>query len=169
MRSWLLTNTTYGTWLPGDERGSVTSVRGLRPEDRLTILRIEHDLPGTPYEDPIPNLKRLSELQMKGPPVWLNVEKAEVILTQVQETCAFRKWLLRSVAIMSNHWHVVIQVPDDPKPRKVLADLKAWMSRRLNDQFGEPESGTWWTGKGSKRKLSDEKALENAIQYVLYK
>ena len=33
MRNWLLSNTCYGTWLPGDRRGSVTSVRDLRPDD----------------------------------------------------------------------------------------------------------------------------------------
>ncbi|MFL5243270.1 MAG: hypothetical protein ACJ8FY_14285 [Gemmataceae bacterium] len=32
-----------------------------------------------------------------------------------------------------------------------------------------PPSETWWTTKGSKRKLPDERALENAINYVLYK
>jgi hypothetical protein len=26
-RYWLLTSTTYDTWLPGDERGSVTRVK----------------------------------------------------------------------------------------------------------------------------------------------
>ena len=51
MRAWLLSNTTYGTWLPGDRRGSVTSVRDLRPGDEPSPFRFEHDLPGEPYED----------------------------------------------------------------------------------------------------------------------
>ncbi len=33
MTTWLLTSTTYGTWLPGDPRGSVTSVLDFRPEE----------------------------------------------------------------------------------------------------------------------------------------
>ena len=36
MRSWLLSNTMYGTWLPGSSRGSVTSVRDLRPGEEPT-------------------------------------------------------------------------------------------------------------------------------------
>ena len=31
MRYWLLTSTTYGTWLPGDERGFVGRVWDTRP------------------------------------------------------------------------------------------------------------------------------------------
>src|SRR5262249_61062771 len=43
-RYWLLTWTTYGSWLPGDARGSVASVRN------KTGPRIEHDQPGIPVE-----------------------------------------------------------------------------------------------------------------------
>ena len=35
--------------------------------------------------------------------------------------------------------------------------------------FGAPASETWWTERGSKRKLADERALHAAIHYVLYK
>ncbi len=33
MTTWRLTNTTYGTWLPGDPRGFVTSVLGFRIDE----------------------------------------------------------------------------------------------------------------------------------------
>ena len=73
------------------------------------------------------------------------------------------------VAIMFNHFHIVVQVPDDPSPTKILADFKAYASRVLSRKYGKPPLETWWTTKGSKRKLSDEKALADAIYYVLYK
>src|SRR5690349_21194983 len=42
-RVWHLTWTTYGTWLPGDERGFVSNVRdGDGPE-------VKHNTPATPY------------------------------------------------------------------------------------------------------------------------
>jgi hypothetical protein len=56
MRHWLLSNTTYGTWLPGDRRGSVTSVRDRREGDEASAFRLEHDMPGEPWEDEIPGL-----------------------------------------------------------------------------------------------------------------
>jgi REP element-mobilizing transposase RayT len=169
MRSWLLTNTTYGTWLPGDPRGSVTSVRDRRPEDQPSPCRFEHDVPGEPDEEEIPGLRRSALEHLKGPPIYLDVEKAEVILPQLQETATFRGWTLRAVAIMANHFHLVVQVPDDPNPGKILADFKAYGSRALNRRYGKPPSETWWTERGSKRKLRDERAVANAIHYALDK
>ena len=169
MRVWLLTNTTYGTWLPGDPRGSVTSVRDLRPSDEPTPHRFEHDLPGEPWEGSIPGLYQSSTEQRKGPPIYLDLEKAEAVLTQFQETAEHRRWRLRAVSLMVNHYHMVVQVPGDPDPGKVLADFKAYASRRLNRTYGAPPSQTWWTERGSKRKLRDARAEANAIQYVLYK
>lgn len=142
MRSWFLTNTTYGTWLPGSQRGSVTSVRDRRPDDEPNPVRIEHDLPGEPWEDPIPGLQRSAPELMNGPPIYLEYEKAEALLTQFQETAAYRVWALRAVAIMKNHFHIVVQVTDDPPPTKILADFKAYGSRRLKKLYGEPPSKT---------------------------
>ena len=50
-RYWLITWTTYATWLPGDPRGSVTSVRDGRGPRR------EQDLPGIPYDGAMPGLR----------------------------------------------------------------------------------------------------------------
>jgi REP element-mobilizing transposase RayT len=70
---------------------------------------------------------------------------------------------------MRNHFHIVVQVADDPSPQKILADFKAYASRVLNRRYGRPPSETWWTTNGSKRKLRDERHESNAIRYVLYK
>src|SRR5262249_35356128 len=138
----------YGTWLPGDPRGSVTSVRDARPGDHPTPSRFEHDLPGEPWEDEIPGLHRSAREQMKGPPTSLDLDKAEALLAQLQETATCRNWTLRAVAIMANHFHLVVEVPGDPDPRKVLADFKAYGSRALNRRWGKPLSDTWWTDRG---------------------
>jgi len=169
MRAWLLTNTTYGSWLPGDPRGSVTSVRDQRPDDPASAVRIEHDIPGEPYEDELPGLELSARQQMSGPPIYLDRPQAEAVLAQFQETATYRGWSLRAVAIMFNHFHLVVRVPGDPKPGKVLADFKAYATRTLNRRYGRPPSETWWTEKGSKRKLKNADALAAAINYVLYR
>ena len=169
MRSWLLSNTFYGTWLPGDQRGSVTSVRDTRPDDPPSDFRLEHDIPGTPWEEEIPGLRHAAEEQMRGPPIYFDLEKAEIMLAQFRETAGYRAQVLRAVSVMYNHLHFVVQVADDPGPRRLLADYKAYGSRALNRRYGKPLSETWWTNKGSKRKLKDEQALAAAIHYVLYK
>jgi REP element-mobilizing transposase RayT len=169
MRAWLLSNTTYGTWLPGDPRGSVTSVRDRRADDPASPFRFEHDIPGEPWEDAIPGLQFTAREQMKGTPIYLDIEKANKVLTQFQATAAYRGWTLRAVAIMTNHFHLVVQVSGDPEPAKMLADFKAYASRRLNREHDKPLGERWWTEKGSKRKLPNEDALANANYYVLYK
>src|SRR5262249_12935366 len=102
-------------------------------------------------------------------PIFLDVAKAEILLAQFLETATYRGWTLRAVSIMVNHFHIVVQVHDDPHPQKILGDFKAYGSRSLNRRYGKPLSETWWTTDGSKRKLRDELALANAIHYVLYK
>jgi REP element-mobilizing transposase RayT len=169
VRAWLLTNTTYGTWLPGSPRGSVTSVFDHRLSDAVSYVRFEHDLPGEPYEGALPGLERTAGEHMTGSPIFFTVGHAERVLDQFRETATHRGWDLVAVSIMDNHFHLVVLVLGDPAPRKVLADLKSYGSRKLNGHFGKPPSDTWWTTNGSKRKLKDERAVEDAVNYVLYK
>jgi REP element-mobilizing transposase RayT len=164
MPAWLLTNTTYGTWLPGDRRGSVTSVRVPTSD-----TRIEFDLPGEPYVESIPELRQAAIRQMKGPPIYLDLARAEVLAEQFRETARFRNWTILAIAIMRNHWHIVVAAPGDPSPAKILGDFKAWGTRRLTREFGEPRSQTWWTDGGSKRILKNTQAVANAVNYVLKK
>src|SRR5262245_59603021 len=111
-RYWLLTWTTYGTWLPGDPRGSVTSVRdGPGP-------RVEHDQPGMPWEGPLPGLYASAQDALKGPPIFLTRDQAEVLLAQFRETTAYRHWDLLGVAVMAQHIHQVVGVGGDPDPEK---------------------------------------------------
>jgi REP element-mobilizing transposase RayT len=167
-RYWLLTNTCYGNWLPGDRRGFVGRVWEHRPSDPKAALRVLHDLPGTPYDEDFPGLERESRERMKGPPIQLTVPQAEVALAQFRETASFRGWEIRAVAILVNHFHIVVGVPGDPAPSKVLGDFKSWATRALSARFGKPASLTWWTERGSKRKLATEEAIAGAIRYVLH-
>jgi hypothetical protein len=169
MLCWLLTNTTYGTWLPGDERGSVTSVRDRRPGEAEVSVRVEHDRPGEAWEGSLPELKRSARKLMKGRPIYLDLVQAEIVLVKFQETAAYRGWSLEAVSIMANHYHVVVCAADEWSSDRILSDLKAYATRALNSEFGRPASGTWWTSKGSKRSMRYDAARANAIQYVLYK
>ena len=169
MWHWLLTSTTYGTWLPGDARGSVTSVRDYRSTDTTTRIRVEHDKLGEAWEAPVAGLQRSAIAQMKGEAVLLTVEQGKVLLDQFQESAAYRTWRLLAAAIMANHFHVVIASELDTDPDKMLQTLKSYGSRCLSERFGKPRSGTWWTKSGSRRKLKDEQAIAAAVNYVLCK
>jgi REP element-mobilizing transposase RayT len=166
-RSWLLTSTFYGNWLPGDPRGFVSRVWDHRPDDGDCVVRLEHDVPGTPYDEDLPGLWRTAQAQMKGPRVLINREQAEALLAQFRETAAYRGWHLVGVAVMDNHVHIVVTVPGDPDPADVLGDFKGYGSRPLNRGWGRRPNGTWWTEGGSKRKLPDERAVAVAVAYLL--
>jgi REP element-mobilizing transposase RayT len=116
----------------------------------------------------MPGLERAAREHMKGPPIHLQVAHAEAALAQFRETAAYRGWEILAVAIMFNHIHIVVGVPGDPEPGKILGDFKSWATRRLSKDFGAPASATWWTERGSKRKLATAEAIAAAIRYVLY-
>src|SRR5438132_13959614 len=109
MRAWFLTNTRYGTWLPGDRRGSITSVRDQRPTDLPSEVRFEHDMPGEPWEDAMPGLFRAAAEQLKCPPIYFEKLHAELVLEQFLETAQHRGWTIHVVAIMCNHFHIVVE------------------------------------------------------------
>jgi REP element-mobilizing transposase RayT len=190
--TWLLTWTTYGTWLPGDERGFVGYVRE-KPADWRPRLdtetqpgdaqraddasrrvshtpdpsrRVIHNIPGTPYDGSIPALKRYAESQMKGEPIWLTRTQAEVFLAESQRTAEYRHWQLLAVAVMANHVHLVVVVAGDIPGERLLQEFKSYGSRALNRQFGKPTLGTWWTKSGSTRLLPNDRAVHAAIEYV---
>jgi len=90
---------------------------------------------------------------------------------QVAETCRFRGRILHAVNCRSNHLHVVVSATVPPKG--IREQLKAWCSRRLNEQqreLGIPEEerrSNWWSERGSIRWIFTESDLAAAIDYVL--
>ena len=160
-RYWLITWRTYGTWLPGDERGFVSPVRD---EQGMEVI---HNIPGTPYDTDVPALKRYATTLLKCVPIRLVLAQAECLLEQFQETCRYRRWQLLAVAVMTDHVHVVVGVPGDPNPSDILGDLKSYGSRSLNKKWTKPKSETWWAESGSKRKLPTDDAVLAAVKYVV--
>jgi REP element-mobilizing transposase RayT len=114
----------------------------------------------------MPGLAASAQAFLKGQPVYLTLEQAKVLLGQFQETAEYRAWLLLAVAVMANHFHILVGVREDPDPQTLLGDFKSYGSRALNRRWGKPASGTWWTEGGSKRKKAGEPAVRDAIQYV---
>ena len=160
MRHWLLTSTTYGTWLPGDKRGFVSPVRDEHGESVL------HNVSGTPYQRDLPALRTTLAGQLRNRAIYFDKSQAEVVLAQFHETCTYRQWQLFAAAVMQDHFHAVLEVQGDPDPNNLLRDLKSYASRALNSRWPRPASNTWWTESGSKRKLPNKAAVRAAVEYV---
>ncbi len=159
-RRWFLTWTTYGTWLPGDERGFTGAA-----ENEIGEI-VNYNQFGAQLGDPNLPLRKNAENLLKSKPIVLTYEQAQELYRQFQETVRVRGWLILAVGIMHTHLHVIVGVPGDPKPDKILNDLKAYGTRCLNEKFGKVASDTWWTTNGSKRKLEADRDVEVTVQYV---
>ena len=162
-RHWFISSTRYGTWLPGDERGFVSTVRN--PPGP----RVRHNQFGFPYDADMPELRESARKLVKAPPFFLDLAKAKVICAQFQETATYRQWDMHGFSIMANHFHIIVTASEEFPSTSILGDFKSYASRALNRRWGKPPNGTWWTESGSHRPLPNEKALEDAIEYVLYR
>jgi REP element-mobilizing transposase RayT len=151
---YLITWTTYGSWLPGDERGWVLVGHGPQPADAAR--------------------KQKAQDLMTEEALVLDQEQRELVDKTVAEHCRIRNWDLHIVNCRTNHVHIVVTADCDPEI--VRDQLKAWCTRRLKELARK--NGTqvnrrtgklrlkWWTEGGSIRALNYERALEDAIEYV---
>jgi len=146
---YLITFRTHGTWLHGDERGSV---------DRF------HNRYGTPDIPPNEHWQSHNERMMKLRPVKLDRKHGEAIDCAISEACERRKWKLHAANVRTNHVHVVISAACDPDI--VLRALKANATRKMRDAGCWTSTETPWAQKGSKRWLWTYNQLEAAIAYV---
>ena len=103
-RVWFLTWTTYGTWLPGDERGFVS------PKFEGDTAEPRHNVLGIAYDDGRKPLVQLAREKLAGPPVFLSAGQAAVLRTQFEETATYRGWTIVAGAVMANHVHLVVGV-----------------------------------------------------------
>ena len=148
--AYFITFTTYGSWLHGRAPGSV---------DR------DHNVPETPFLPADSERERTNRAAMRQESYTLDEARRGVVLRTILEVAAHRKWTLWAVHVRTHHVHVVITA--DAKPEKVMADLKAWASRRLREAFQESSDRDRWTQHGSTRYLNDDASVTAAVKYTL--
>ena len=89
-RHWFLTWTTYGTWLPGDDRGFVSNVSS--PDgigQRLNEV-------GSEPTSRMRGLQIMAHKSMKGSPIYLTTEHTLRLFNQFVETANYRKMVFAS-------------------------------------------------------------------------
>jgi REP element-mobilizing transposase RayT len=151
--AYFLTWPTYGTWLPGDDRGWVKRHHG-------------HQLPS-------PWLELEAVARMTEDACRLDRRQRRLVEQTVADHCRIRGWALHAVNCRSNHLHVVVTA--DRHPNEVCEQFKAWTVRKLKELERSPGTPSraqlrirekWWAERGSKRFLNDADSLEAAILYV---
>jgi hypothetical protein len=137
---YLLTWATYGSWLPGDERGWTKWHAGAQ----------------------LPSLRRELEAaaQMNEAAVLLNVQQRRIVEETIAEHCALREWTLHAVLSASVH-------PNQIRSQlKAWSARRPNEQARSQGDLADDRSRSWWGERGSRRFLNDDAALEAAIRYV---
>jgi REP element-mobilizing transposase RayT len=148
--AYLITFRSYGTWLHGDERGSVD---------------YSHNVYNTPLLTTDGKREEEERQRLKQAPVKLDEAQRIAADNAIREVCVYRNWILRALNARTNHIHEVVSAPC--KPEKVLSDFKAYSTRRMR------EAGIWrsahspWAEKGSRRYLWKPEQVDRACEYVL--
>lgn len=147
----LFTFRCYGTWLHGDPRGSV---------DR------NHNIYGTSFITESPGWQSYRKEQMVRPESKLNAGRRRSTIAGVREVCVKRGWSILAINARTNHVHSVVEV-HGYDTKRALAALKAGATKRLREDKLWMSKETPWAEKGSRRKLWNERHIEQAIEYVI--
>lgn len=148
--AYLITFRTHGTWLHGDERGSVNR---------------HHNILGTPKIRPEPQWHEINKERLIGKPVVLSAKQRRCVRRAVKETCRIRRWSLLAINIRTNHVHVVVGAPTK-SPGIVLNALKANSTRLMREKGCWENESSPWVDKGSTRYLWNERGVNLACEYV---
>jgi len=148
---YLLTWHTYGTWLHGDDAGSVD---------------VEHNRFSTPRlaADPMRFQRELAAL--KHPPFVLLPLARTLVESVMREHCRIRAWQLLALAVRSNHVHVLIGVPS-VEPEIIVKQLKEWGTRRLRSHRIAGPQQRVWADHASTEYLYEKGSVDSAMDYVL--
>jgi len=147
--AYFITFHPHGTWLHGDERGSM---------DR------DHNVPGTPCLAPDEKRRRRELTALRHTPVVLDGPARVVVEGAIQRVVEHRDWTIHALAVRTNHVHVVVSAPQVPE--QVMNAFKSWATRRLVEAGLLPAGVRAWVRHGSTRYLWKSAELRAACDYV---
>jgi REP element-mobilizing transposase RayT len=148
--AYFISFTCYGTWLHGEEKGSVDD---------------EHNVPDTPFLPPSFELRQEEQGLMDQAPYHLDEKRRQIVLDAIIEVCWHRKWTLHAAHIRTNHLHVVVSAK--AAPERVMNDFKVYASRSLNNKVVDSAGRKRWSRHGSTRYLWKDSHVAGAVDYVL--
>ncbi len=150
--AYFLTWTTHGTWLHGDERGSIDK---------------EHNTRGASYVAPNVELQARMRERMKDRTLVLAPDMRGIVERTIRDHCDFRQWELFALNVRSNHVHIVVRCELEVSPESAMSQFKAWSTRRLREGGYVGKESKVWTEHGSTRWIDSQSSLASAIDYVM--
>ena len=138
---YMITFTTYGTWLQGDERGWVKE--------------------GVIYEENA-KLHNVNESNLKGKAVRLKKREKEIVREAICRKAKARGEEILAISVWSNHVHIVQRYNGRPVEEMVRIYKNTASAALKESNF----RGRVWTSRYDKRFCFDEKSLAERIKYV---
>lgn len=148
--AYFLTFVAYGSWLHGDERGSV--------DTRANAF-------DTPREQANAGWREWERIRLTAGEVRFDARWRFEFDAAFRERCAFAGWTLFALNVRTNHVHIVVAT--ESAPERVMTSLKAWGTRRLVGRDLVQHGAQVWARHGSTRYLWNETDVEAAVDYVL--
>jgi hypothetical protein len=143
--AWHLIWTTYGTWLPGDDRG----------------WRRRGDPTAHP---PDPALAAAVRAALRFPPLYFDAAQRVVVAGAIEAACARPGWRLYACVVRTSHVHVVLTAPMAAKQARRA--LKARATRALVERDAELAARVIWTRSGWVRVLGSYSDVDGAVAYA---
>jgi len=138
---YMITWTTYGTWLQGDERGYVKNSR-IYPANKALM-------------------QANRQLQLQGS-VKLSKHQQRIVRQAISKEAVLQGQRIYALSVQSNHVHIVVQYIPQPI-YKIVAHYKKAARIALK---AEGHNGKLWTRGYDKRFCFDEMTLNEKIKYV---
>jgi hypothetical protein len=136
-RGYLITFRCYGTWLHGDDRGSV---------DRRFYNRI-----GTPRMQPDnERVERNAKLRKQNEFI-MGPREREIVQKAIEEVCQVRVYSLFALSVRTNHAHVVVN--NSGVPERIMDSFKAYATKALRRAGLIKSDYRPWSRHGSTRYL----------------
>ena len=150
--AYLITFRTFGTWLHGDERGSM---------DRhgRNVYETERIAPNAKFESQMRENFASTEFLLSGP-------MRAIVEIAIQSVCRIRGYNLIAINIRTNHVHAVVSAA--VKPESMINAFKSNATRELRTEGLIDEKQSVWSRGGSRRYLWKPHHVESAVNYVLF-
>jgi REP element-mobilizing transposase RayT len=151
-KGFLITIRCYGTWLHGDERGSVN--------------RRSFNSVGFPGITANKSLNQSDTSQLVSKPFSLGSAERSIVEAAIKDVCKHKSIGLAALNVRTNHAHAVTIASSGPE--QIMNSFKSYSTRRLREAGLLGSSQKVWSRHGSTRWLWTEEHVEIAVRYVLY-
>ena len=150
-QGYLITFRCYGTWLHGDERGSVDR----KYYNRFGTSKI------TPNADKV--ARRIGLLKDK--PFELGAAERRIVEAAIREVCTVRSYGLFALNVRTNHVHLVVS--NSGTPERMMASFKAYSTNALRSAQFIDNDRRPWSRHGSTRYRWTDDHITSAVDYVV--